>query len=216
MSKRTLRHPAIAVLTSLLFSNAYAVAPGFYMGIMGGPATNDGGTQYVQPATGTTTIPATPKSSQFGSRLYMGYKINQYGGMEGGLTYFSGINYDTGDVPACSGVKVRVRDIDFVGKGSIPIGNSFEAFGKAGVGLVYVTTSSPMNPDFSSTCGNSNYSNKFKPVVSIGANYTLTQNWVAEASWTRIMVSSAVSNVDLYALGISYHFVETYCGQFIC
>ena len=54
----------------------------------------------------------------------MGYKVNQYAGVEGGLTYFSGINYDTKGVQTCSGTNVRVRDFDILGKGDIPIGSS--------------------------------------------------------------------------------------------
>jgi len=217
MQKRILKKIAVIVLTQGMAISAYAVAPGFYMGVMAGPATNSGGTQQAQMQTPTTTTtPVTPKSTQFGSRLLMGYKINKYAGFEGGLTYISGVNYDNKGVNTCSSTNVRVRDFDFVGKGQIPMGNSFDVFGKAGAAIVYQSTSGALNPRLNQDCGNTQYTNKVAPTVSVGASYDLNQNWVADASWNRIMLGGPLSNVDFYALGISYHFVDVYCGQFLC
>lgn len=203
---------------SVISCNVFAVAPGFYMGMMLGPATNNGGTQQAQ-VNATTTTPATPKSTQFGTRIFMGNKIGNYFAFEGGLTYFSNVNYDTKGVQTCSGTTARVRDFDFVGKGIFPVAHAFDIFGKAGAALVYQTTSGGLNPISSGTtgqCGQTQYQNNIRPTVSVGASYDINQNWVADLSWNRIMVGGVLSSVDLYALGISYHFVDIYCGQFLC
>src|SRR5579862_5093030 len=92
------------VLITMISSPVYAVAPGFYMGLMAGPATNSAGNQQVEVSKGVTTT-AKPRSNMFGSRLYLGYKVNQYAGVEGGLNYFSTVRFDTGSVHTCSGVE---------------------------------------------------------------------------------------------------------------
>lgn len=198
--------------------NCYAVAPGLYTGIMLGSATNSAKTmQAGTNASPSITTPVTPKSTQFGSSIYLGYKMNQYASVEGGLYYFSAINYDNKGVATCSGTDVRVRSFDFVGKGELPIYyGMFNVFGKAGVAFNYVTTSGGLNPGVGGACGKSEYTTKFSPTASIGASYDLNQNWQTDISWNRIMVGSTPGNVDFYAIGIAYHFVDKYCGQFLC
>lgn len=207
----------LMMLASSLAMPAYAVAPGFYMGLMTGPATNSGSNVQAQVNTTVRTL-ATPRSQQWGSRLYMGYKMNQYAGVEGGLNYFSTIRYDTRDVDTCTGTSSRVRYFDLVGKADYAFAN-FNVFGKAGLAITYLTTSGSLNPGTdpnNPTCGRNQYTTKFNPTFAIGASYELTQNWVADITWNRTLVGHPVNNVDFYALGISYHFVNIYCGQFLC
>ena len=219
---------SLALFGLLITSNAFAVAPGFYMGLMTGPATNSGSEQQVlgDPPTfpdGTINlVTATPKSKQWGSRIYMGYQIGYYAGIEAGLTYFSGINYDTKNLPTCTGPSVRVRDFDIVGKGIIPFSPYFDVYGKAGVAITYVSESGAFNPPTTnnpgngSGCGRSKYTTKYNPTLSVGASMALSQNWVIDASINRVMVGGLPGNVDYFAVGFSYHFVDVYCGQFLC
>lgn len=205
---------AAAVLSLVAVTQAYAVGPGFYIGGMTGPASNTAGTQYVQVSQGVLA-PASPKSTQWGSRFFMGYKINPYAAAEGGLSLFSKVKYNTKPFTACSTPSARVRDFDVVARGSIPFGNA-EVFGKLGVALVYLSTSASLQPELNEPCGESKHITKFRPTATIGVGYDLSQNWVIDGSWTRISVGGPVSNVDNYAVGISYHFVDVYCGQFLC
>lgn len=199
-----------------LASTAYAVAPGFYMGLMLGPATNTSGTQEAVIEDSTATTPVTPRSNQFGTRVFMGYKINTYAGVEGGVSLFSKINYNTKNVPTCTTPSVRVRDLDVAGKGTLPWGD-FDVFVKAGVAYAYITESGAFFlPKPGETCGQNHYISGFKPTVSAGASYTLSQSWVTDISWNRIMVGGIPKNIDFYGIGISYHFVDRYCGQFLC
>lgn len=229
----------VASLHTLLISNAFAVAPGFYMGMAVGPATNGGGNipaqlNQIPPPTTSAAIDfvvAKPKSTQFGTRLFAGYKNNQYIGSEYGFNYFSEVSYDTSgrrNNPAnlnnpCSGTNIRTYDFDVVIKGSVPV-RSFEVFGKAGVAMMYqntagtfnLTTAKPTDSTTQPVCGASKNTFKFVPTFSAGASYDLSQNWVVDAAWTHTAVSGKLSSIDMYGLGISYHFVDTYCGQFLC
>ena len=199
--------------------NAYAVGPGFYVGMMAGSATNGSGTPIAQINGSGSTTPVEAKKNQFGTRLFWGYKINPYASFENGVTLFSSINYSATDstvgTNTCSSPRARVRAMDLVGVGSYPFWN-FNVFAKGGVAITNVWLSSALNPSYTSTCGSSSNTLNFRPTASVGASYDISQNWVGDLSWTRIMTYGIVKNVDLYALGFSYHFTDTYCGQFLC
>ncbi|HVE44289.1 MAG TPA: outer membrane beta-barrel protein [Gammaproteobacteria bacterium] len=195
---------------------AHATAPGLYLGLMAGPATNNASTSQVYTAANPAlTTTATPKSSQFGSRVYVGYKFNPYAGFEGGFNYYSNIKYDTKDVDPCTGVSQRVKNIDFVGKGEFDF-RSLSVFGKLGVAASYLTTSGAFSKGPAGECGKNKYSNKFSPTFSLGVGYDLDQSWLVDLTWQRTMEGGSVGSMDFYALGLSYHFVDKYCGQFLC
>lgn len=206
----------------------FGVAPGFYLGVMAGYATNNGDDQQatiLNDPNFKTTL-ATPRKKQFGSRLFLGYKMNYIASIELGVTYFSKIDYDTKGVQTCTGASNRIRDIELLGKAEVGF-LQFNLFGKAGVAVVYQTPSGAFNPPqpvpgsnppyiAPGTCGKSEYTTKWAPVVSVGVSYTLNQTWVFDVSATRIQTGGIAKSVDFYALGLSYHFVDVYCGQFLC
>ena len=195
--------------------NASAVAPGFYVGIMGGPATNGGVDTFAQLDNSSATTKATPKTSQIGVRGYGGYKMNAYASFEAGLTYYSTINYNTDDDNTCTSPYVKLTVGDIVGVLSYPLWY-FNVFAKGGIAIATMSISGSLNPTYTTTCGAKDNSLIFRPTASIGAGYDFSQNWVADVSWTRVMTYGIVQNVDMYALGFSYHFVDKYCGQFLC
>lgn len=226
MYQWTLKRIALLAVASGMAVNAFAMNNGFYMGIMMGSAGNSGGDVMAQKPTVNNTFggetPATPRSTQFGTRIFIGNQFNRYAAIEGGGTYFSTIQYNTKGVETCGGTSQRVRDLDVVGKGILPFAN-FSAYAKAGAALTYVTTAGGLNPTFDAmsnppvTCGSTSYKNKFSPTVSVGASYDLNQSWMVDASYNTIQLSSnGVNSVHLYAIGISYHFTDKYCGQFLC
>lgn len=206
---------AATVSTLTIAMGVSAVAPGFYMGLMLGPATNTASEQQAQTVGSGTTL-VTPRTKQFGTRLYLGNKMSQYAGYELGIDYITKINFDTKNVTTCGSPSASMRAFDFLGKGTLPIGSAFDVFGKAGVGYMYTTTSGSLNPDPTRSCGRSKHQGQVRPIFAVGASYDLTQNWVSDLTWTRYMVGGTIKNIDAYSIGISYHFVDTYCGQFLC
>jgi hypothetical protein len=215
MRKGIINYLICATFISAMTANVYAVGPGFYMGIGAGPATTTGGNQIINVANppgppGAKTL-AKPKSTQFGSGVFLGYKINQYAGFEGGFSFFSKVKY-TSKLPAQSGTSARVRTAGMNVKGYFPIGNGpFSLFGKVGAAATYLTYSGAL-----SSSGKNQYKSKVSPTFAIGAGYDLNQSWLLELSANRVLVGSVVGNVDWFELGISYHFVDRYCGQFLC
>lgn len=230
MKKRILQILVLAA-SSACCLDASAIAKGFYMGLMMGPASNTGSEKQVQvmplPTPGSPTANvgmANPKSTQFGSRLFLGYKFNQYAGFEGGFTYFSGISYILTDpsLQAAAGTTGRVRSIDFVGKLDYSYNNTLGIFTKIGAAAVYTTTPGGLNVENYNpgppvkNSGSNTYTTKVSPTFAFGVSYDLNQNWQLDASWTRIFAGGSISNMNLYAVGLSYHFVDVYCGQFLC
>ena len=222
MQSRIMRTWVAAVLAGSFMFSAHAVGNGFYLGFMFGPATNNANSQQamVDPTTiPPTTVLAKPHQSQWGTRIYAGDKFNKYAGLEMGLTFFSEIHYDTGGVATSTGTSTRIGDVDISTKVEMPLG-WFDVYAKGGVAYVYVNNSGAFSPpDYNATPpdnGASTNNSKFAPTYGLGIDYLLSQSWLADASWTRLQVGNTVNSIDLFALGISYHFVDRYCGQFLC
>ncbi len=239
MAKRIFQRSLLStvVITSLIVQPAYAVLPGFYLGFATGPATNSGNEQFVQgncipdtpggpsPATCTQiNVLAKPKSSQWGQRIFIGYKYNNYAGVEFGGNLFSKTRYDTGNQTPCTNPSVRVKDADLMVRGSFDI-QGFEAFIEGGVSYVYSTVSGAFSGPFipppeavnqNIQCGKNTYTAAWKPIYGIGASYALNQSFVISLSAIRLQVGGQVKNLDFYSLGLAYAFVNVYCGQFLC
>lgn len=214
----------------------------------------------------TYTQIGNPSSSQFGSRVFLGYKFNTYAGFELGFTYFSGIQFQVSQNPntvspstpivnpnvappgspvlypfrspytAAAGTTARVRLIDLLAKIDYSYNDTIGVFAKAGIAAAYVTVPGALQPTtihYSQATypnagainsnqvqlirsGSNKYLTKLAPAFAIGASYDLNQSWQMDISWTRYFVGSQINNMNLYALGLSYHFVDVYCGSFLC
>lgn len=228
MYKRKLKSLASIVICSSFVSNVYAVLPGFYIGLSTGPATNTGGDSNVQ-TFGKAITRASPRSNQWGTSAFLGYKMNDFVAFEVGADFFSKIRFSTrNNVQTCASPFVRVRDAHAFVKGSFSV-LALEAFAKAGVAYVYLMTSGAFNgpsnvpgqPGFDKNlppngCGKNNYNSYFKPAFALGLTYDFNQRFVADFAWQRILVGGPPGNIDYYGFGVSYHFVDIYCGQFLC
>ena len=155
MQNRILARFVLAAASSILCLNAMAMGPGLYFGLMMGPATNTSTSQPAQVLPLPTaadpiahTSLANPKSSQFGSSLFLGYKFNQYGAFEGGFTYFSGIQYVLGDktFTAAGGTTARVRDVYVAGKIDYTYSDTVGIFAKIGAAGIYTTIPGGLRP----------------------------------------------------------------------
>lgn len=215
MCNKVVKYLSLTALTGFIGAS-HAVGTGFYLGVMTGPASNTASEQQVKTESGTPPLTTVkPRSNQWGTRIFLGNKFNEYASIEGGGTYFSTIDYNNQGVETCGGTTARVRTLDVVGKGDYTTPWGIGIFGKAGVAVTYFTTSGGLNSS-ATECGRSKQEIKYRPTFSLGASYDLNQNWVTDFSWTRIAVGGMIKNVDFYGLGISYHFTSRYCGQFLC
>lgn len=279
---------ASVIAAGLIATQAHAVGNGMYMGIMFGPATNTGGTLNAQqalwcqtpactvptyqvpttppPAINYPTLktPVDPKSSQFGSRIYIGNQFNRYAALELGFNYFTSISYDSHNVPTITSTKITIRNGDLQIVGIMPFGSLFSVSAKAGIAVIYETSSGDLNSpthnlktckgisqsvflaqknnpgSASNSCGplvgsgitppNQYYKNNYvvygpgqntynvlyRPVISLDAAYALNQSWVVDLQVMQIMTGSSPGNVRYAGLGLTYHFSDKYCGQFLC
>ncbi len=134
---------------------------------------------------------------------------------------------------AAAGTTARIRGVDLLGKLDYSYNDTIGLFVKGGLVGVYqtipgglqptaahwepapVTASNPSGTKFVST-GSNEYKTKWAPAFSFGVTYDFTQNWQMDASWNQYFVGGPISTTSLFALGLSYHFVDVYCGQFLC
>lgn len=182
-----------------------------------------------------------PQSKGIGSRIFLGGNFNQYAGLEFGFAYYTPISYKTtiqnlviNDETILTNTNINnnllthAYSFDIMGKGMLPISNSgFSVFFKGGG--AYIKTNTTGN--FENTCGiptsTFNYitekiigersTSTVRPIAALGISYDITQRWVVDLSYTRLFYNSTyVKNPDFIAMGISYHLVDQYCGQFLC
>lgn len=209
---------SLLATASLISASLYAMEPGGYIGLMGGAATNAAKNQLVQVGIIDDTLiltPAKPHRTQFLGRLYLGYQIYPYLGVEGGFYGMSPVSYNP-VIPTCDNrLQVNMYGIDFVGKAGFPLG-PFDIFAKAGAAGNYIQTTRGLNPTPRKECGKKAHQTKASPTFTIGASYSFNPNWVAELTATRMTNVAILQNVNIYGLGFSYHFVDRYCGQFLC
>lgn len=193
--------------------SAYGVGAGPYFGVMTGPATNTGKSVDALLRNDAGRVPVKPNTNQWGTRVLFGNKFNEYAGIEGGVSFFTNIKYKVPEgADVCSRPFSRIRDADITGRASYTF-YGFEVFGKAGAAYVYQTNAGSLNRR--TDCKKEREA-KFRPTFSLGGSYDLTQNWVIDASWNRILVGKPINNLSFFGLGITYHFVDVFCGQFLC
>lgn len=202
-----------AVLSGLIIT-AHATGAGFYMGGQVGQSNTHNTAEDVHTGGIPPIVNVSPSNTGLGARLFLGYSANPYVGMEGGYTYFAPSTYSIPNSSVCGDPSIQEHAFDVVGKGTFPIKN-FGAYMKAGIAFTSSTSSGRLL-DPNSSCHSQSTQRSIRPTVALGVSYDLTQNWVSDFSWTRIVGGGTFKNADLIALGISYHFVDARCGQFLC
>lgn len=233
---------AMGISSFILAANAFAAGEGFYLGGQIGetnthnqPRSLQTGT--INPITGQVINPGNISVNAgnvgYGGRLYFGYNLNSYFAVESGFTHYGASTYKTG-TPSPQLISgnplgkpgIQENGVDFMGKGIFPI-QSFNVFGKLGIAIVRTSlagtltttyTAPPLVPPsgpaaFTTATGTTNY---IRPAAAIGASYDITPNWETELTISRAFGGGGFQSADLYSLGISYHFVDKYCGQFLC
>lgn len=209
-------------------ASVYASGPGFYIGAEAGKTWQHNKKQTVAvddpfPIGGTITL--SPANTGAGGRLFAGYNVTNYWGLEGGFTHYAPSTYT---IPPGTNVTVgnsqgkpaiTANGFDFEAKGMVPVWN-FSLFGKLGFAVIraskagtFTDTYDPVLGTYTTVAGTTTY---FRPLVGGGLSYNFNQNWEAQFSATRVVGGGGLQALDLVSLGFSYHFVDKYCGQFLC
>ncbi len=209
--------PALFIL-GFTFS-AYAVQSGFYMGGQLGETNTHNKNHEFKLSDGTMTT-TKPSTTGLGAGIFTGYQFNPYAAMEFGFIQYAPSTYKpAGDVSGvCGNPQIRENALNLLAKGTLPFDN-FGLFGKAGMAYLRSSPSGSLSNDaMDGGCNSSgnHTTSTIRPMLALGVSYDVTQNWVADLSFSRVFGGGNVQSADFVALGISYHFVDKMCGQFIC
>jgi opacity protein-like surface antigen len=224
----------IAVFLGLasVTAETWATGSGFYMGLQAGyanlnnePQTINTGLKAINPNKFCNpNIPGdcllvpnvSPSNQGIAGRFFMGANFNEYMALEVGVTGYTPSEYspDVDVNPHETPHKPHIWEYtgDVLGKVMYPFG-PFSVFAKGGLGVVYWSPTSAIV--FSEDEKNSG--DWFAvPAYGFGAAYDFTPNWQVDFTWMKFQGTERLQSIDFVALGISYHFVQEYCGQFLC
>lgn len=221
---------------------SYATSTGFYLGGQVGLSKINAPSLKLTncpvdvngiPFPGADCTPKTinPSTTGAAGRVFLGYSFYDWFALEGGYSYFTPANYNIEICPSkggCGNPTIGASAFDFVGKLMYTFCNTIGVFAKAGLAITYYKVSGSLNgaalpngaiPTCGSgqvNCGHTQNFTKLRGTYGVGLSYNLSPNWITDLSYTVISGSSNQPKIDFVALGISYHFVDLYCGQFLC
>jgi hypothetical protein len=193
------------IVVACFSSVVYAVGSGGYFGANVGMASLEG----KQPTTGESKT-----GSGFAGGVLFGANVNNYGGFELGINHYPNVKNEVIDV--CNDTEVQTNALNILGKGMIPFASSgITLIGKGGIAGIRTTGPGDFRPS-TGKCSTQSRTD-VKPTLAIGASYDLTQTWVAELSYSRIFINNDfLKSANMFAVSLTYHWVDVYCGQFLC
>jgi opacity protein-like surface antigen len=217
----------LTALALIISNSVYAVGSGLYFGTNLGVTNLHNKNQTIQFDDIGDTVSSQADNNGFGIRLFLGYNVNPYAAWELGFSHYGSTTY--GGIPtfiAANKPSVHEYGFDTEVKGIMPV-SKFGVYGKLGVAYLRKsdsgslasckpTDANPFPCSLTSSLTTGTQANAFRPLLGIGVSYDLSQNWVADLSGTRVTKGSGIQSADFFALGISYHVVDEYCGQFLC
>src|SRR3990167_666608 len=215
----------LAAVSSL----AFAAKPGFYAGVGAGYSklATQNQLTYIGNGTYNSTSP-----SYLSGRLFGGFNLNPYFGIEAGYAKYGDVNYKnyvapTGESlvglkhrfggltdltvlanPTSSTASYSLYAFDLVGKGYLPIGDTgINAYALAG--LAYVTNNLSYTADSTKT---NTTTSRLRPTYGVGVSYDIPQTAIStNLEFSRIQGagnvktdSTAIPNADMASLNISY------------
>lgn len=217
----------------LLSTTVLATGPGPYFGLQVGSTNLNNDSYFVNtgfpsspptacnmdhPATCITTpAKVKPNNTGIGERLYFGVQMNRYAGFEIGATNYAPSVYDP-KIPESFAPAIRTYALDISAKGMYSLYN-FTVFGKiGGAGTRQTATGALTNVNLHGVKLNQvpKSSNGGHVIAAVGVSFDINANWVMDLSASRIFKGSNFKEATFYGLGVSYHWVDLYCGQFLC
>jgi OmpA-OmpF porin, OOP family len=155
----------------------------------------------------TTSISDRDRDTDY--KIYGGYQINKYFGIEGGYFDLGKFGFTANTLPLGTlNGNIRLRGLNLDAVGTLPLTDRFSALGRVGInnaqardsftgtGAVNVTNPSPSKRD-------TNYK------LGIGVQYAFTDALAMRAEIERYRVNDAIGNrgnVDVFSVGLVYRF----------
>lgn len=246
IKKNKMQWWSLAVVLYSIASVTYATGAGFYYGVLLGysninnePKNVTGNTTTVPLAPGGSCPPSTstliispndtftgcnitnvqtnvsPNNTGFGGRLYIGGNFNKYAGMEFGYTHYQPSEYNATELNPSRNPLIQENALDLVAKAQYPL-DPFGVFAKVGMAYVRRTAGGSLTEP-SSSGKRTGTTNNVRPTLSVGVFYDFTPNWEVDLTASIVTAGgNGFRDAELFGIGVSYHFVTLYCGQFIC
>jgi len=143
-----------------------------------------------------------PLISETGSRLFIGYAVNDYFALEAG--YSSLVDgKETGGI-LNKKQHAYLSGFDFLGKGIMPFNQYLSFFLKGGGAYIHQDILDAIYGGELVTYESNVH--QWMLVVSPGIDFHITQHFMLEASYTRFWQRQEIHNIDMYSLGLAYTF----------
>lgn len=170
---------------------------GLYLGLQGG----FGMTNWVN-AENIMFGQKVHKDNGLVGRVFAGYDINRYFAVEGGYSYFfNKANFTVGKITTGD---IKTMAFDLMGKGKLPVVESFDLYAKLGMNYLMSRMSSFANKPSSNT-------NNFNVAFGAGADYYITSNVIVNLEWLRLNGKARLNkdyqpSTDSFMVGLRYRF----------
>ncbi len=209
---KALRILGFAGFATLGSQSAIATDPGWYVGGNVGQSVAEIDKQGITSGlldSGLTTISLNSDAHDLGFKVFGGYQFNRYLAVEGGYFNLGKFGFTaTTSPPGTLDGTVKLQGANFDVVGTVPVTDTFSAFGRVGVnhaesdgsftgtGAVTVLDSNPGDWDTSYKFG-------------FGLQYDFTEYFSIRAEAERYRINDNIGNdgdVDLFSAGMMYRF----------
>lgn len=161
-------------------------------------------------ANGATGLSSRDQGQGNQWRLQGGYRFNENLALEGGFIDFGKAKYTADYQGGSAQGRVKAAGIDVAAVLSLPVGENFSVFGKAGA--VAARVKSTLTADAPASLASNNASvNVVRPLFGVGATYKLSQNVDLRADLDHVgglgkTASTGKMNDNMFSLGLGYNF----------
>ena len=148
-------------------------------------------------------MPVASDDESLGFKLFGGYQVNKYLGVEGGFVDFNDVRASS-TVPGGSVYTTAENDAwTLAAVGTLPVGKGFSVFGKLGLNSWSSNLKTVSTDEFGDTVSATEGSNDFDFFYGLGASYALLDNIELRAEIERYKFGDRV-NVDLLTAGVAF------------
>jgi OOP family OmpA-OmpF porin len=201
---------AVPVLSCVCVS-VYAApdgSSGWYGGVSAGRSTNRFESSDFR--SGVAGVSESSNEHDTAWKLYGGYKFNPTFGIEGGYTDLGKFNYNYLDGAGNAAQQnYKVDGFSLAGTATVPLGQGFSAFGKAGVFMSKASDSaSGTAVGFNQLNGSHRVGT---PLLGVGLQYDLDKTYALRAEYENFgrvgdQTGSGRANADLLSVGLNVKF----------
>src|SRR3990167_3185316 len=224
MLKNTMLSVAAASALVFAMSASAAAKTGFYVGAEAGYGYSDleklNGSKTVNVTGNAVTGSIATNRGGFDGRVYVGYRISQYFGVELGGEYLPHSNYKLtvteNNVTTNPTLTFEQYSFDMLVKGFIPFNDQF--FGFVGAGPAYVLNKTEVSSTVAGTTASvsSDYQGYVRPKATAGLGYNINSNLALTVSYGHIFGDRSgtdllngkrgVVDINTFTAGVQYTF----------